>query len=93
MSYVAEEIHRSFRFSILQLSIGRARTAHGLYLAIHTFSVPCDLFLAHLQEKSFPSVMKTALAQIPGFTMGKHADTGLAGGINGKGADSTTALV
>jgi len=37
--------------------------------------------------------MKTALAQIPGFTMGKYTDTGLAGRINGKGADSTTALV
>jgi len=91
--YLAEEIYRSFRLSILQLPKGRARTAHVLYPTFHTLSVPCDLFLTYFQEKMVPSFLKTTLAQIPGVSMGKHTDTGLAGRVNGKGTDSTAALV
>lgn len=37
--------------------------------------------------------MKTPLAQIPSITVGKHTDTSLAEGNNGKGTDSTTTFV
>jgi hypothetical protein len=75
VGYLAEEIHGLLCIPTLQLSIGRTHSTHGLYLASSTLGVSGDLFPPYLQEKVFPTLLKTALAQIIRVTMGENAST------------------
>jgi hypothetical protein len=70
MGDLAKEIHRTFGVIVLQRSISRTHSAHRFYLTGDAFRSPGDLLLSNLQQKLFPSLLKTAFSKIESIGRG-----------------------